>query len=285
MSHTKNNLSRKNVVNYYESLESRLGYTFLTWDTKHFGYYPPKKPNITEKKAQELMIDLLISKLQLSKNNVVLDAGCGRGTTSCYIAKKHGINIIGIDIVPFELKIAREKSEEFNLNNKVRFLRRDYSDTKFPKNYFDKVFTLETLVHSPDLKKTLHEFRRILKPKGRLVLFEYSKSHPEKFNHWEQKMIDLINIGSSMTSFQKIYHDTFAKDISKVGFKIVSDEQITRNMLPSLKRFYKYAILPYLFIKFFKLQKFFINTTAGVEFYRMMKKGLIQYRVIVAEKI
>jgi sterol 24-C-methyltransferase len=284
MLHTKNSHNRKNVISYYESLESRLGYTFLTWDTKHFGYYPPQKPNITEKEAQELMIDLLISKLQLSKNDVILDAGCGRGITSCYIAKKHEIDITGIDIVLFELKIARKKAKEFNLNNKVKFLQRDYSNTKFTNNYFDKVFTLETLVHSPDFKKTLQEFRRILKPKGRLVLFEYSKSRPEKFNHWEQTMIDTINKGSSMTSFQKMYHNTLVKDVKKAGFRIISEEQITEYMLPSLKRFYKYAILPYLFIKFFKLQKFFINTTAGVEFYRMMKKGLIQYRVVVAEK-
>lgn len=272
------------VINYYKNLESRLGYTFLTWDTKHFGYYPSKKGDIPEKKAQELMTDLLAGKIQLKETDLILDAGCGRGTVTCYLAQKYNLRVIGIDIVPFELKMARARVREMKLAGKVKFMQRDYSNTRFPDNYFDKVFTLETLVHSPDLEKTLAEFYRILKPGGKLALFEYSKSYPEEFNEWERKMINLINKGSVMTSFEKMYHDAFAKYIKSAGFRIDKDEEITEHMLPSLERFNKYAKVPYIFVKLFNLQRYFINTTWGVEFYKMMKKGLIKYRIFVATK-
>lgn len=279
------NKTQKKVIDYYKNPESRLGYTFLTWDTKHFGYYPSKKSDITERKAQQLMIDLVAKKLNLRKGDVILDAGCGRGTAACYLAQKYGANITGIDIVDFELRMAKKRARKLGLTNIVKFFLKDYSDTKFPNNYFDKVFTLETLVHSPNLLKTLKEFYRILKPGGRLVLFEYSKSPPSEFNSWEKKMIDVINQGSAMTSFEKMYHDTFVSHIKKADFKIISDEDITVHMLPSLERFYSYAKIPYQFIKFFHLQKYFINATAGVEFYKMTKKRLIRYRVFVAEKL
>lgn len=278
------NKNQKKVVDYYKNLESRLGYTFLTWDTKHFGYYPSKKSDITEKHAQEKMVDLLAKKLALKSNEKVLDAGCGRGTVSCYLAKKYGCRITGIDIVEFELDIAKKRADKLNLGKKVKFYLRDYSDTHFPDNCFDKVFTLETLVHSPDFKKTLEEFHRVLKHRGRLALFEYTISPLKEFNHYDRKMFNIMNKGSAMMSLDKMFHKTFKKDVIKAGFKIISDIDITDFIIPSKERFYKYAKIPYLFIKYFNLQKYFINTTAGVEFYKMGLKGLIKHRVFIAEK-
>jgi len=278
-------INQKKIRAYYESLESRWGYTFLTWDTKHFGYYPSKKRDISEKKAQVLMMDLLAKKLQIKKTDLVLDAGCGRGTTTCYLAKKYHSQVIGIDIVPFELDIARKKAQQQKLEGKTSFYLKDYSATKFPSSHFDKIFTLETLVHSPDLQKTLQEFFRILKPGGKLVLFEYSRAYPNELSAYENKMIAIINQGSVMTSFDRMYHDTFAGEIKKAGFKIISDADITAYMEPSLARFYQYAKFPYKIIKLFHLQRFFINTTAGVEFYKLIKKRLIKYRIFVAEKV
>jgi len=278
------NKNQKKVVAYYKNLESRLGYTFLTWDTKHFGYYPSKKSDITEKQAQENMIELLANKLELKNTDKVLDAGCGRGTTSCYLAKKYKCNMIGIDIVDFELEIAKKRTEKFNLKEKINFYLKDYSNTQFPNNHFDKVFTLETLVHSPDFKKTLKELHRILKQKGRLALFEYTISPLKEFHAYDRKIINILTKGSAMMSLDKMIHQTFKKNVIKSGFKIISDINITDFVIPSMKRFYEYAKIPYIFIKFFNMQKYFINTSAGVEFYKMNLKGLIQYRVFIAEK-
>lgn len=278
------NEQRQKVINYYKSLESRLGYTFLTWNTKHFGYYPSGKRDMGEKEAQILMTELLAKKLQIKNSDLVLDAGCGRGTAACYLAKKYGANVIGIDIVPFELKMAKDLVNNKKLGNKVKFYLKDYSATGFPNNHFDKVFTLETLVHSPNLDKTLKELYRILKPKGRLVLFEYSRAYPKEFTKLELKMLGIINEYSSMTSFNKMFHDTLVKSVEKAGFKILIDEEITKHILPSLERFSAYAKVPYKIIKVFSLQKYFVNTTAGVEFYKFVRKGLVRYRTIVAEK-
>lgn len=272
------------VIAYYKNWESRLGYTFFTWDTKHFGYYRSKKRDIPERQAQYEMMDLLAKKLELKSGDIVLDAGSGRGTTSCYLAQHYGASLVGIDLVDFEVKMAQARAKNLGLVDKVLFTLGDYTETKFAAERFEKVFTLETLVHSPDVDKTLKEFYRILKPHGKLVLFEYTRSRPGVFNEWENKMIHIISEGSAMASFDNMYHDEFVNNITSAGYKVISDEDITQNMLPSLERFYGYASIPYKIIKFFGLQKYFINTTSGVEFYKMMKNGLIKYRVFVAEK-
>ncbi len=272
------------VVKYYQNPESRLGYTIFTWDTKHFGYYPDRKPNITEKTAQRLMMDLVAEKLEMKAGERVLDAGCGRGTTSCFLAEKYGAEITGIDIVPFELEIAKKKAAKLINSGKIRFMRQDYSHTDFANSMFDKIFTLETLVHSENAAKTLREFHRLLKPEGKLALFEYSVSPPDEFLHEERKLFKLICKGSAMNSLPVMEHDHLARLVTISGFRVISDTDITGNMLPSLERFYKYAYLPYQIIKRLGLREKFVNTTAGVEFYKMGKKGLIRYRIIIAGK-
>ena len=55
------NLHHKKVVSYFK--ESELGYDLVLGGVKHFGYYPNKVNNISEKKAQDLMQDLLAKSL------------------------------------------------------------------------------------------------------------------------------------------------------------------------------------------------------------------------------
>jgi len=53
----------KKVISYFK--ESEVGYDIVLGGVKHFGYYPHGIDNITEKKAQELMQDLLAQKLPI----------------------------------------------------------------------------------------------------------------------------------------------------------------------------------------------------------------------------
>lgn len=278
------NKNTKNVVHYYKTLESKLGYALFTWDTKHFGYYPSGKTDIPEKEAQVLMMDQVAKKLKLKKGDFVLDAGCGKGTTTCYFASRYGCKVVGIDIVKFELEKAKNRAKKLNLEDKVSFLMKNYSDTKFPSSYFDKIFTLETLVHSPDIKCTLKELYRILKPGGKIALFEYSRSLDQDFNKKEIQTLDLINRWSAMAGFQNMYHGVLEKLLQKVGFKDIYQEDISYYVAPSLKKFYKFAKIVYPLIKLLKLQGYFINATAAVEFYRIGLKGLIKYRTYIAKK-
>lgn len=279
------NKSNKNIIDYYQNLESRLGYTFLTWNAKHFGYYPDPTIDIGEKHAQEAMQDLLANNLRLKKGDIILDAGSGRGVVATYLAKKYNVSIEGIDLVPFEVAIAKKRAVNMTLVDKVHFSIQDYSHTKFPDRQFDAIYTMETLVHSPNIHKTLKEFYRVLKPGGGIALFEYSISPFDKFLSREKKMFDVIINGSAMTSLPTMYHNVVAEYIRDAGFTDVKAQDITKHIEPSMYRFYRYAKYPYkLLIKPFSLQKYFINITTGVEFYNIGKRGLVRYRIFTARK-
>lgn len=275
---------QQKVVQYYDNLGSRLGYKYILWGSQHFGFYPNKKADITEKEAQVLYNELVVKTLGIESGQKILDAGCGQGVVSSYLAKNYDIKIWGITIVPAEVEKAKKLAARMDTHGRASYEVMDYSETNFPDAYFDTVYTNETLSHSSDIAKTLKEFMRILKPGGKLVLFEYTISPDEKFDKREKKMFDIVIEGSGMMGLKEFRHDQFTGVLKDKGFTDTREEDITENMKPSLYRLHKISELPYKLINFFNLQKFFVNATAGFEFYKMVGRGLIRYSIFTATK-
>ena len=87
-----------------------------------------------------------------------------------------------------------------------------------------------------------------------------------------------------MESLKHMRHDSFAKTLESAGFNLISQKDITENMLPSLEKLHRLGKLPYFFVDFLKLNEYFINVTAGVEVYGLARKGLFKYRIFTARK-
>lgn len=278
------NTNQQQVINYYTNLETKLGFDYVLRGSKHFGFYPIGKENIPEKEAQILLQDLVAENLDLKETQTVLDAGCGQGVVSTYLAKKYGSKIFGITLVPFEVKRAQERAEKLGVQNRTQYQVMDYSATDFPDNYFDAIYTTETLSHSPDIRKTLQEFIRILKPGGTIAFFEYTLAPDEKFSEWEKRMLDVVIEGSAMMGLKDFRHDTFIGVVRDATFENVKEQNITENIRPSFYRLHRLSRLPYKFIKLLGLQRFFINTTAGYEYYKMVEKGLFRYCIFTGNK-
>ena len=266
------NQHHKKVISYFE--DSKLGYNIVLGGVKHFGFYPDKTDNISEKKAQELMQDLLAERLDAKNNHVILDAGCGQGFVSIYLAKKYGCNVKGITIVPFEITESRRLAEKLDVS----------STTEFEDNKFDSVYAMESFVHSPDPRATLKEFFRILKPGGTLAIFDYTISKDQEFSGSEKKLWDIIVDRTAMGSIKNMRHDSFTKLLEKTGFESITREDISENILPSIKKLNKLAKIPYIFVDFLKLYRHFINVTAAIEVYKLAEKGLFKYNIFTAKK-
>lgn len=273
------------VIKYFNTVESKWGYTLLLKGTKHFGFYPKGKEKISMSDAQKLMEDKLAEKLDLPANSLVLDAGSGEGNVAINLAEKYGLHIYGVDLLDFAVSNALSKSKKLNLQDKVKFKVGDYTKLDFHDKTFDGVYTMETLVHVPDYKKALKEFYRVLKPNGKLVLFEYSVASRSSCTPKELEIADMINQEGAMHSLPHFIHGKFPQILSGVGFKNITVENATTHVIPMLKIFYLIAYVPYIFIKFLGLQRKFINATSAVEGYRIIRNADVwRYNIISAVK-
>lgn len=283
MPHSNTNPQQK-VIDYYRTRESRWGYGFLLKGVKHFGYYAAGEEKLSMSEAQHRMIEKLYEVLDLHESSLILDAGCGEGETAVYLANKHQLHVRGVDLLDFNIKKADEKRRRIGLEDKVEFQVMDYMKLDFPRMTFDGVYTLETLVHAPNYHQCLQEFYGVLKPGGKLALFEYSVAPLENLPPTQRKIMEVVIEGSGMHSLPHFIHGRFPKILEDAGFSSVSVKDITPRVMPMLKRFYQIAYLPYRVIKLLRLQRKFINITSAAEGLDAVNNDFWRYNVIIAAK-
>jgi len=109
----------------------------------------------------------ILEPLKGDKNLRVLDAGCGEGYLSRFLAKL-GHKVWAIDFCPKLIKAA-EKLEKKKLLG-IKYLLEDFRETHFSDSFFDAVISHQTINEIENPKKALKEFYRILKKRGRLIL-------------------------------------------------------------------------------------------------------------------
>lgn len=271
----------QNIQNYY--LKSRIIYDKILFGAKHLGYRPIGQ-NLSERKAQNLMHDKIAEVLDITHDMKILDAGCGQGVVSVYLVQKYSCNITGITIVPFEINRSKNLSIKKEVTNKTNYYLMDYNQLNFNNNSFDAIYTIESLVHSINIKNTLREFYRVLKNNGKIALFEYALDKTKKLNKYEQDMFNKVCMKSSMPALKKINHKEFIHLLEKVGFKNINFKNINDNVSKSVFRLKRIFYIPYLFIKLLKQQQNFPNLTGINEFAKLGEKGILKYTIFTAKK-
>jgi SAM-dependent methyltransferase len=99
----------------------------------------------------------------------VLDAGCGIGLETARLAAEHSdTHVTGLDRNAELLGIARQRASGANLE----WLEADLAGLALDSESFDAVRTERVLMYVPDLERTLDDLIRVVRPGGRLALFE-----------------------------------------------------------------------------------------------------------------
>lgn len=169
-------------------------------------------------------------KLNHDDEKEILDAGCGMGVVSLYLANIFpNVSFTGLTLAPKELALARELSKRLKLNN-VKFFKKNYLDTEFSDNYFDGIFALESLSYANYKKLFIDEMYRILKPGGKLIIIDgFRKDMSPKsviyklyMHHFKKNRggADIIIKEKFLRQLKsKGFHITFYRDLSMNIFK------------------------------------------------------------------
>ncbi len=101
-----------------------------------------------------------------------LDAGSGLGGPARYLAKSTGCRVTGVDLSPSYVALATMLAERTGLAGSVTFQAGDLLALPFPAEHFDLVWTQHVAMNIADRPALYREFRRVLKPAGRLALHD-----------------------------------------------------------------------------------------------------------------
>ena len=117
----------------------------------------------------------------VSKNNPqqILDIATGTGDLALMMSTLAPEKIIGLDISEGMLSVGKEKISKAQLNDKIEMVVGDSEDIPYADNTFDAITVSFGVRNFANLDKGLREIRRVLKPKGILVILE--TSNPTKF--------------------------------------------------------------------------------------------------------
>lgn len=226
------------VSQYYS--ETYIDYCSLWLNRKnlafHFGCYDP--PSLTHSESLERSNALLADIAEVRDTDHVLDAGCGLGGSSCWLARERGASATGVALGSSQMSKAARLAREKGLEGKVRFLCADFIRTPFPDASFDVVWAQESLCHAPDKPSFYREASRLLRPGGRIVIAEFMRTPREASTEDELVLGEWLS-GWAIPSIATAAEHADAAVAA--GFSRVSVRDVTPCIRPSLRRLYRWS--------------------------------------------
>lgn len=221
------------INRYY--IDTAWDYKYL-WITKafalHFGYYDQKAKR--HKDALLRMNEVMVESASIKDREKILDAGCGLGGSSIWLAKNKNCQVTGTNIVNSQIRQAKENAKNEGVEYKVNFIQADYATLPIQDETYDVFWALESIVHAPDKKAVIREAFRILNNGGRIVMTEYLLRENPELNESEGKYLTPWLNGWSMPSLETL--SNYRKYLEQAGFTDVASININKNISPSLKR-------------------------------------------------
>ena len=247
--------------------------------------------NSSTKKLSEALVNLnneMLTLLQLSMADHVLDAGCGVGGTLIHFAKAAGCTGVGITLTPHQAEKATMNAQKAGVSHLLRFEVMDYTNTSFESEQFTAITGIESICYAAPKMAFLKEAKRLLKPGGRIALAENLQGKDD-LTKKEIKSVytDAFN-GCQVISLdtEKQYKNNL-RALSFHNIQCIDETVRIRPSIVRLRKFY-YPAVAYNFAhriigkRFSKTQE--ANTKMCYHLLSSLDAGLWKYGLILATK-
>jgi ubiquinone/menaquinone biosynthesis C-methylase UbiE len=130
-------------------------------------------------RAHAVELRRCIEELPLHPGDTVLDMACGDGTYALWLAERVGPTgmVIGVDIAPAYLNIARQKARASSFPSVLHFERGSIDQLPLAKEKFDLAWCGQSLNSLPDPVETLRALRQVVRPGGTVAVLENDTLH------------------------------------------------------------------------------------------------------------
>jgi len=251
----------------------------------HYGYWDGSTKNFHD---ALLRINAVLADIaKIKPGEKILDAGCGVGGSSIWLAKKRAAHVVGISLNQNQIDKANSFAKEAGVEGLVSFEKRDYNQTGFPSGSFDIVWGIESICYADDKKKFLTEAFRLLKPGGRVIIADFFIAEDLKGD--DAGSVRRFANNWAINSFATT--SEFKDGLRSTGFINIEITDITQNIMPSAKKLYRSWFFGVIAAKIYSLLHpratlLGKNNVANARLqYQTLKKGLWKYLVVKAERL
>lgn len=160
-----------------------------------------------------------------TKSYFALDIGCGTGALAfSFKSANPDANVFGCD---FSLPMIFKAKEKI-YDKSIRLLTSDCDELPFVDSFFSLAISSLTYQWVPDIARSFHEVRRVLKPDG-LFLFSIIGSRTlEELRTSYKKTEDVIGQNGRFV-FKKFYDaENLSNNLKKSGFEILTIENVLK---------------------------------------------------------
>jgi ubiquinone/menaquinone biosynthesis C-methylase UbiE len=163
-----------------------------------------------------------LAQVNIEPDNVILDVGCGGGKTVSRLAQRamRG-KVFGIDYSADMVEYSKKLNRKLVAEDRVEIREGSVEKTSFPDNFFDLITAIETYYFWPVLPDALREIKRVLKPKGKLLIVNemvkdgvYEIKHAEIIEKTQVRLFPLDEIRKIMESVGFVHVQIFTEDES-----------------------------------------------------------------------
>lgn len=120
-----------------------------------------------------------IEALSISDKGVIADIGAGTGYFAIRIAKKYPLSrVLAIDVEPDMVAYIEKRARNENLTNIQTVLIPPADELKLPEEV-DQIIVVDTYHHIADRTRYFKNLSKYLKPRGTLVIIDFTLESPE----------------------------------------------------------------------------------------------------------
>ena len=139
-------------------------------------------------KPREVFLNEEINNLGLNSKSKLLDIGCGTGIMTKRVSDQFDAKAIGVDISDESIEFANK----FYSNDKLSFKLGEANKIPYKNNSFDFIISLDVLEHIENQKDVIFEISRLLKKKGKVLIYTLNKNDRYSLDWiWEKIGIDI----------------------------------------------------------------------------------------------
>ncbi|WP_051023304.1 methyltransferase domain-containing protein [Nocardia pneumoniae] len=226
-------IDRTQIINYYDTtwLDYRIAWMNSENLAMHHGYWDQ-----TTRGHGDSLLNMnreLAAMVRIEPGMRVLDAGCGVGGSSIWLAENFEVNVVGISLSADQIRRARESAHSRNVDDRVTFQVADFVDSGLDPSSFDVVWALESCCHAADKRAFAAEAFRLLRPGGQLAVgdgFRLSRTLSENDEDLLRSLLASWAVNDICTVSE------FIDLTQQTGFSDARARDISPNVYPSVQR-------------------------------------------------